>query len=77
LFIKKLLFFSCISLLMGGLRSQSIADARKLVYYERYDWAAHLLPEQDADAGDPNYAIRQLGKAIKRDKRNPDYYLAL
>lgn len=29
--------------MMGGPRAQSIADARKLMYYERYDGAAHQL----------------------------------
>ncbi len=52
--MKKVLFlFSCL-LVMGGLHSQSIAEARKLLYYERYEGAAHLL--QSIVKADPNNA---------------------
>ncbi len=163
--MKRILFVVGIFFMMGGPRAQSIAEARKLLYYERYDGAAHLLqslirtdpnnPEawwlltqaylhsghvnplrdslllmpaavsqqplalcaygqvlladhkkdsaaayfskalaitkekdpvilmaiakahQGADSGDANYCIELLTKAIKRDKRNPDLYVAL
>jgi tetratricopeptide (TPR) repeat protein len=39
---------------MGGSKAQSIADAQKLLYYERYDGAAHLLQSQLRT--DPNNA---------------------
>lgn len=41
--MKKILFASVMVLMMGGLWAQSTADARKLLYYERYDGAAHQL----------------------------------
>jgi tetratricopeptide (TPR) repeat protein len=41
--MKKLLFAGTILFLMGGLKAQSLAEARKLMYYERYDGAAHQL----------------------------------
>jgi cytochrome c-type biogenesis protein CcmH/NrfG len=41
--MKKVLFASMIMLIMGGLKAQSMADARKMLYYERYDAAAHQL----------------------------------
>ena len=41
--MKKVLFAGVIILMMGGLKAQSIAEARKLLYYERYDGAAHQL----------------------------------
>jgi tetratricopeptide (TPR) repeat protein len=163
--MNRMLFMFCTLLLMGGLKAQSIAEARKLLYYERYDGAAHLLQSlikvdpnnaeawwlltqsslhngrirpmkdslaalpagnanaplilcaygdvllrenkkdsaavyfnkaleetkqkdpavllaiaqahQDADSGDANYAIELLTRAIKKDKRNPEYYIAL
>lgn len=38
--------------MMGGSKAQSVAEARKLLYYERYDGAAHLLqPLLKADPG--------------------------
>ena len=52
--MKKLLFTSAIVLLMGGLKAQSLAEARKLLYYERYDGAAHHL--QALLEADPNNA---------------------
>jgi len=41
----KALFLLIMTMLfmMGGLEAQSVAGARKLLYYERYDGAAHLL----------------------------------
>jgi tetratricopeptide (TPR) repeat protein len=41
--MKKMLLITTILLMMGGLRAQSIAEARKLLCYERYNGAAHLL----------------------------------
>jgi tetratricopeptide (TPR) repeat protein len=52
--MKKLLFTSAIVLLMGGLKAQSLAESRKLLYYERYDGAAHHL--QALLEADPNNA---------------------
>ncbi len=163
--MKKLLFSGLVILMMGGLKAQSTADARKLLYYERYDGAAHqlqallkadpnnaeawwLLTEvylhrhqlqqirdsleqmpaalreqpfalcakgqiyleqhqkdsaavyfnkalaitrekdpvilsaiaqahQEADSGDARYAVELLGKAIKREKHNPELYVEL
>src|SRR5258708_1577534 len=163
--MKKTLFLLPLLFVVGGLKAQSIADARKSVYYERYDGATHLLQSiikadpnnaeawwlltqcalhngrikpmkdslaalpagnanaplllcaygdvllrenkkdsasvyfnkaldetkqkdpsvllaiaqahQDADSGDASYAADLLNKAIKRDKRNPEYYVAL
>jgi len=163
--MKRMLFVAGMIFLMGGLEAQSIADVRKLLYYERYDGAAHqlqtllkadpgnaeawwlltqvylhrhqlqtikdslqLLPpavagqsfalcargrllletkqkdsaayyfnkalaitrekdplillaiaqaHQDADAGDAQYAVELLDKAIKRDKHNPELYVQL
>lgn len=50
---KLLLFAVCICFVMGGsLKAQSTAEARKLLYYERYDGAAHLL--QTLLKTDPN-----------------------
>jgi len=160
-----MLFLLFILFTVGGLKAQSIADARKLLYYERYDGAAHLLQsvlkadpnnaeawwlltrsylhkgrvqpikdslaalpagnaqapmilcaygatllqenkkdsatacfnkaleetkqkdpaillaiaqaQQDADSGNASYAVELLTKALKRDKRNPEYYVAL
>jgi predicted Zn-dependent protease len=37
---------------MNGLKAQSMADARKLLYYERYDGAVHQL--QALLTADPN-----------------------
>jgi tetratricopeptide (TPR) repeat protein len=50
--MKKLLFTSAIVLLMAGLKAQSLAEARRLLYYERYDGAAHQL--QAVLQADPN-----------------------
>jgi len=50
--MKKLLFAGVIILMMGGLKAQSIVEARKLLYYERYDGAAHQL--QALLKADPN-----------------------
>ena len=52
--MKKLLFTTAIVLLMGGLKAQSLAEARKMLYYERYDGAAHQL--QTLLEADPNNA---------------------
>jgi len=41
--MKKVFFAGAILFLMGGLKAQSLADARKLLYYERYDGAARQL----------------------------------
>ena len=41
--MRKLLFTGIILLLMGGPKAQSITEARKMLYYERYDGAAHQL----------------------------------
>ena len=41
--MKRILLMVITLFLMGGLEAQSIAEARKLLYYERYDGAAHLL----------------------------------
>ncbi|HLZ86580.1 MAG TPA: tetratricopeptide repeat protein [Puia sp.] len=41
--MKKMFFVVFIFFMMGGSRAQSIAEARKLVYYERYAGAAHQL----------------------------------
>jgi cytochrome c-type biogenesis protein CcmH/NrfG len=41
--MKKLFFTGAILFMMGGLKAQSLAEARKLLYYERYDGAAHQL----------------------------------
>jgi tetratricopeptide (TPR) repeat protein len=40
---KFLLLLTFTFFMMGGSKAQSIAGARKLLYYERYDGAAHLL----------------------------------
>jgi tetratricopeptide (TPR) repeat protein len=52
--MKKLIFVGITLLLMGGLKAQSLAQARKLLYYERYDGAAHQL--QAMLKADPNNA---------------------
>lgn len=41
--MRRLLFTVAILFMMGGPRAQSIAEARKMLYYERYDGAAHQL----------------------------------
>jgi len=41
--MKRMLLVFTILFMVGGLEAQSIAEARKLMYYERYDGAAHLL----------------------------------
>src|SRR5579872_3332640 len=41
--MRKFLLLLTTVFMMGGSKAQSIADARKLLYYERYDGAAHLL----------------------------------
>jgi len=162
---KKLTFAICLLLVMGGLRSQSTVEACRLLYYQRYEGAAHLLQsiikadpnnaeawwlltrtylhdgktaiirdslrllpagnanaplilcaygqtllqdhkkdsallcfnkaleetkqkdpkvllaiaiaQQDAPEGDANYAIDLLNRAIKKDKRNPELYVAM
>jgi len=38
---------------------------------------AIAIAQQDAPAGDANYAIDLLNRAIKRDKRNPELYVAM
>src|SRR6202012_5755281 len=53
-FMKRTLFILGIFFMMGGPKAQSIADARKLLYYERYDGAARLL--QALAKADPNNA---------------------
>jgi tetratricopeptide (TPR) repeat protein len=163
--IKKLTIATCLLLMMGSLRSQSTIEAYRLLYYQRYEGATHLLQsilkadpnnaeawwlltraylhsgktniirdslrilprgnadaplvlcaygqvllqdnkkdsaglcfnkaldetkqkdprvmlaialaQQDAPAGDAGYAIDLLNRAIKRDKRNPELYVAL
>lgn len=50
--MRKVLFTGAILFMMGGLRAQSLADARKLLYYERYAGAAHQL--QSLLKADPN-----------------------
>lgn len=164
--MKKVFFAIAIFFMMGGPKAQTIADARKMLQYERYDGAAHslqsvlrtepanteawwlltqvylhknnvqairdsllLLPAgvsqqplalcaygqvllqehkkdsaalyfnkalsmtrekdpiillaaakayyEDADSSDAHHAIELLGKAINRDKRNADLYVAL
>src|SRR5258708_37072928 len=52
--MKKTLFLLPLLFVVGGLKAQSIADARKLLYYERYDGATHLL--QSIIKADPNNA---------------------
>src|ERR1700761_3409866 len=53
MFMRKLLLFTgCIFFMMGGPKAQSVAEVRKLLYYERYDGAAHLL--QTLLHADPN-----------------------
>jgi cytochrome c-type biogenesis protein CcmH/NrfG len=52
--MKKLLFAGAILFLMNGLTAQSLTEARKLLYYERYDGAAHQL--QILVKADPNNA---------------------
>ncbi|HEY4065063.1 MAG TPA: tetratricopeptide repeat protein [Puia sp.] len=52
--MKKMLFVAVLFFMMGGPRAQSIADARKMLYYERYDGAAHSL--QSLLRTDPNNA---------------------
>jgi len=162
---KKLTFSICLLFVMGGLRSQSTVEAYRLLYYQRYEGAAHLLQsiikanpnnaeawwlltrtylhngkadiirdslrllpvgnanaplilcsygqvllqdhkkdsamlyfnkaleetkqkdpkvllaiaiaQQDAPEGDAAYAIDMLNRAIKRDKRNPELYVAM
>ena len=162
---KKLTFAICLLFVMGGLRSQSTVEAYRLLYYQRYEGAAHLLQsiikadpnnaeawwlltrtylhngktdiirdslrllpagnanaplilcaygqvllqdhkkdsamlcfnkaleetkqkdpkvllaialaQQDAPEGDANYAIDLLNRAIKRDKHNPELYVAM
>ena len=49
---KLLLLAGCIFFLMGDTMAQSVAEARKLLYYERYDGSAHLL--QTLLRADPN-----------------------
>ncbi|HEY6900881.1 MAG TPA: tetratricopeptide repeat protein [Puia sp.] len=49
---KLLLSIGIILFVMGGPRAQSISEARKLLYYERYDGAAHQL--QTLIKADPN-----------------------
>ena len=49
---KSLLLSVLIFFMMGGSKAQSIAEARKMLYYERYDGAAHLL--QQVLHADPN-----------------------
>ncbi|HEY4107900.1 hypothetical protein [Puia sp.] len=41
--MKKLLFVFVIFFMMGGSKAQSLAEARKLLHYERYDGAAHQI----------------------------------
>jgi len=41
--MKKMLFVVVIFFMMGGSKAQSLAEARKLLYYDRYDGAAHQL----------------------------------
>jgi tetratricopeptide (TPR) repeat protein len=41
--MKRMLLVLTMLFMMGGLEAQSIAGARQLLYYERYDGAAHLL----------------------------------
>ena len=52
--MQKLLLAVCTFFLMGGSKAQSIAEAQKLLYYERFDGAAHLLQTQLHS--DPNNA---------------------
>ena len=40
-----MLFIAVTFFMMGGSKAQSLAEARKLLYYERYDGAAHLLQQ--------------------------------
>lgn len=163
--MRKLLFAIATLFMMGGPRAQSITEARRLLYYERYDGAAHQLQtllkadpnnteawwlltqvyvhrrqvqkikdslqqmpaaineqpfalcargevaleqhqkdsatlyfnkalsitkekdpvillsiaraHQEADSGNAQYAVELLDKAIKRDKHNPELYVAL
>ncbi|HVU55184.1 MAG TPA: tetratricopeptide repeat protein [Puia sp.] len=51
---KKLTFAICLLFVMGGLRSQSTVEAYRLLYYQRYEGAAHLL--QPIIKADPNNA---------------------
>jgi len=41
--MNKLFFTAALVFMMGGLKAQSLAEARKLLYYERYDGAARQL----------------------------------
>src|SRR5689334_13168537 len=41
--MKKMLLVVVIFFMMGGSKAQSLAEARKLLYYDRYDGAAHQL----------------------------------
>ena len=50
--MRKLFFTGIILFMMGGPRAQSITEARKLLYYERYEGAAHQL--QSLLKADPN-----------------------
>jgi len=50
--MRKILIAGCIFFLMSGAKAQSTADARRLLYYERYDGATHLL--QTLLKTDPN-----------------------
>ncbi|HEY4285931.1 MAG TPA: tetratricopeptide repeat protein [Puia sp.] len=50
--MRKLLFTGIMLFMMGGPRAQSITEARKLLYYERYEGAAHQL--QTLLKADPN-----------------------
>jgi len=51
--MRKILFFTvCTFFFMGGSKAQSTAEARKLLYYERFDGAAHAL--QTLLKTDPN-----------------------
>ena len=50
--MRKLLFAGIMLLMMGGPRAQSITEARKMLYYERYEGAAHQL--QVLLEADPN-----------------------
>lgn len=51
---KRLTCLSCVLFVMGGIHSQSTVDAYKLLSYQRYESAAHLL--QDIVKANPNDA---------------------
>ena len=58
-----MLFAVVIFFMMGGSKAQSVAEARKLLYYDRYDGAAHLLQsllKADANNSEAWWLLEQV-----------------